>query len=1283
MDKKPERIKIISYNAKGLKGEGKRKKVINWAKRKNFDIMNIQEAHIEEEDFNKWKEDWKGTIIYSSGTNKSKGVVTIVNNNSPHKILEEKHDKEGRWTVTLLSIKEIEIVLANYYGPNEDNTTTLNEMMEEITKINTNNIILTGDFNLVLDLNKDKFGGRKQTNEKCRKALLEHMENYNLTDIWRVHHPHERKYTWISNTTPKIMCRLDFQLISDNLQGHYINSDIVPGYRSDHSCTTLTLEIHNNIRGRGFWKFNNLLTQEKELFQEIDKTVRETTEENAGTDPTLLWDTIKCKIRGKCIIKAIELKRRKNEKMEKLNNNLHHNEELLQNLIISNTTKEEIKEQENIINSIKTDIDRIIADTTRGAALRSKTLWHEEGDKSSKLFLNLEKAKGELKTIKKLIKPDGTTTTDNNEILKLQEEFYNNLYKKQPKTETNQQQTAEEKAMWELDGPKLDKEANEEMIGELTENEIWEIIKESPTNKSPGTDGLTNEFYKTYWSIIKKPLMNSLRYGLQTGELGISQRRGIISLIPKPQKNLDELKNWRPITLLNNDYKYLTKAIGKRISKQLPKIISNDQGGFVKGRYIGCNIQRIVTTMRTCEEQQINGLMTNIDFEKAFDTLDWQHLHKVMEYLNFPEQIINWTETIYNNIETCITNNGHISQFIKPQRGVRQGCPLSPYLFIIAMEVMNRWLKNVMEGYELKDNDGNNFLINQFADDTSIMLNNNRGAIRQLFKHLQTYGKISGLRINIEKTEIITLGTISETDVPKEHRKYIKNKVKYLGAVITRDEKETTTLNTEEAMKKIDQLINTWKHRRMPISGKIAIIKSLLIPQLTYYLSIMTSPNKDKIKEINRKLYNFIYNGKSEKIKREIIIGDYNDGGYKMIDLESFIKGIKLRWMERLLNTEGVWKTYIENKCKTDIRLLLNSNIKEIDLPFEFPKNNMWKEIWEIWCKENFKEPDTINEILNQQIWYNSNIRIGNKPVFWKHWKAIDINWVADLVIIDEKGRRILTKAELSDICETNINTMEYNMLISAIPKTWKTKIKTDLETIMQEENNEEEEVNPSLIEKLLNAKKPSNMIYRELIKKKKQQPIKALNKWRRDLGINWDNNTILKGHLNLHWCTTNNKTRSFNFNFLNRNIPTNKRLTEQKLRQDPNCEECGKEENITHLFWECERATILWNHIQSKHTQLTGKNFDKGAEICLLGTRGTEENEDRWNPEERKCHNLLSLLTRQYIHIMKSRNEKTNEKGLEIYIKGYLRIEKEVAKTKHKVDNFNRIWTGWSDWIE
>jgi hypothetical protein len=131
------------------------------------------------------------------------------------------------------------------------------------------------------------------------------------------------------------------------------------------------------------------------------------------------------------------------------------------------------------------------------------------------------------------------------------------------------------------------------LIREITEKELWGVIKSSPLNKSPGNDRFTTEFYKEYWPLIKNHLLTALNKELLRGELCTSQKRGVITLIPKPQKNLEELKNWRPITLLNQDYKYLTKILANRLEKTLPEFTSSDQSGFVKNRYIGCNIQRI------------------------------------------------------------------------------------------------------------------------------------------------------------------------------------------------------------------------------------------------------------------------------------------------------------------------------------------------------------------------------------------------------------------------------------------------------------------------------------------------------------------------------------------------------------------------------------------------------------------------------------------------------------------------------------------------------------------
>ena len=142
------------------------------------------------------------------------------------------------------------------------------------------------------------------------------------------------------------------------------------------------------------------------------------------------------------------------------------------------------------------------------------------------------------------------------------------------------------------------------------------------SNKSPGTDGLPAEFYKVFWDYVKPFLLNILNCSYTNGHLSITQRRSLITLVPKKNKPANLLKNWRPITLLNCDYKMAAKSIANRIKKVLPKIINNDQTGFLKNRTIGENIRLIDSIIKYASTKQIPGLLLFIDFEKAFDSID-------------------------------------------------------------------------------------------------------------------------------------------------------------------------------------------------------------------------------------------------------------------------------------------------------------------------------------------------------------------------------------------------------------------------------------------------------------------------------------------------------------------------------------------------------------------------------------------------------------------------------------------------------------------------------------
>ena len=175
--------------------------------------------------------------------------------------------------------------------------------------------------------------------------------------------------------------------------------------------------------------------------------------------------------------------------------------------------------------------------------------------------------------------------------------------------------------------------------GLLSAAECLQSLKTMESGKFPETDGLPAEFYKMFWNDVSTFSIDALNMSFSKGYLSISQRRGLITLLPKKNKPRQYLKNWRPITLLNCDYKIAAKSITTRLKKVLSYLINNDQTGFLKGRFIGENIRLINSVIDYAEKQNIPGLLLFVDFEKAFDTLEWTFVEKTLSFYNFGESI--------------------------------------------------------------------------------------------------------------------------------------------------------------------------------------------------------------------------------------------------------------------------------------------------------------------------------------------------------------------------------------------------------------------------------------------------------------------------------------------------------------------------------------------------------------------------------------------------------------------------------------------------------------------
>ena len=285
----------------------------------------------------------------------------------------------------------------------------------------------------------------------------------------------------------------------------------------------------------------------------------------------------------------------------------------------------------------------------------------------------------------------GENIVDQNEILQEIKSFYKNLYSSRDDTLID---VNLEELLSSFNVPKLSNQEAEALEGEITYKEATETLRNMKNEKSPGSDGFTAEFFKVFWCDLGGFVIRSFNEGLQLQKLSITQRQGVITILPKGDKPREFLKNWRPISLLNVSYKILSGCLANRLKIVLDKLIHENQKGFLRGRYIGENTRLVYDILHSTEELKIPGLLLLIDFEKAFDSVSWKFLYQVLYYFRFCNDFINCIKTLNNEMGLCVLQNGIFSEFFQIGRVCRQGDPISPYLFVLCVEIMGILIRN-------------------------------------------------------------------------------------------------------------------------------------------------------------------------------------------------------------------------------------------------------------------------------------------------------------------------------------------------------------------------------------------------------------------------------------------------------------------------------------------------------------------------------------------------------------------------------------------------------------
>ena len=856
------------------------------------DIIVLTETHQKSKEKEKLLRSFtEYTIHHSEGDQKSKGITILVRQDIKHQAinisrtgnyiaLQFEHNTE---TYTLIGV---------YLEPEDYATERLKNVVEEIENIirKNENIILTGDFNSIRDVKDTKIQTiqTKNLRQKHQTLMAPLLTRQKLKDIWREKNENTTEFTHISRTN------------ATRIDRAYCSGENIPKIKICHKTfgafdhKGLQLNIGQRIKwGKGLWKLNVKLLESEETKQGIKTLIEELKSFKYKYEPLEWWDFFKKKLKNHLMTIGIQRKQEQQKTLIKLENEL------------------KLKEQSGISNmqeiiELKGKIHDIHKEHLEASRIRARIEKLKYMDKPSKYFYDLEKMRGKSKNIEELSNENGNTINTKEDILAEIEHFYTKLYSQEPTNKTEQ-----EKIYKLLEKKQIDPSEMETLGDFITTKEIKTALNQMQSNKSPGSDGIPNEFYKTFWPELKEELCEMLNNIYIKQSLSQTQKQAIIKLLYK-KGDPRELKNWRPISLLNTDYKILSKIMANRLKPKMEILIGKDQYCGVPNRSIN-TANSILTNIWNMEKKYIKNklIYLMIDQQKAFDRVDHQYLLRTLKALNLPDNFIDWVKIMYTDIYSNIEINGTTTQDIKISRSVRQGCPLSMLLFILTAEGLAEKIRANPEikGYNITPNIEKK--IAAYADDTTLILTTKK-SIDESLKMIEEYCNASGALTNIEKTEAIILGPWKLKDL-REILSWIKDRVKILGIHYTLQNMEHT--NYVDILNEIGKKIENWGKRAHNMLGRSHLINIYAMPKIMYRLRHIDIP-KDQLKNLKSKIFNFLWKDKIQSIAQEKISKPRHLGGTGLFDIQTRQQAM---WTQELLG--------IINNPNTEENLLKRSTL--------------------------------------------------------------------------------------------------------------------------------------------------------------------------------------------------------------------------------------------------------------------------------------------------------------------------------------------------------------------
>ncbi|KAJ0877963.1 putative RNA-directed DNA polymerase [Helianthus annuus] len=601
------------------------------------------------------------------------------------------------------------------------------------------------------------------------------------------------------------------------------------------------------------------------------------------------------------------------------------------------------------------------------AKQRARVKWAVDGDANSKYFHSLVNLRKASNSIPGLV-INGRWESDPARVKKEIMFYFRSRFKEE----------WEVRPLISYEGNKtLGEEEKNFLIQTFSLEEIKVAVSECGSDKAPGPDGLNMRFIKKFWHLFEEDFLEVLNAFHANGEFSVGSGSSFITLIPK-LKDPVELKNYRPINLIGIISKVVSKVLANRLKKVIGSVVSESQSAFLEGNFILDGPLMVNEIHRWGEKCKKKGFFFKIDFEKAYDNVNWNFLIDSMSKRGFPDRWCHWIKGILKSARSSVLVNGSPTFEFQCFKGLRQGDPISPFLFILVMDVLSSLIdkakeEGIVKGLKLP-NEGPSISHLFYADDAIILGEWSSENISNMVRILRIFHVCSGLKINLDKSSLFGMGVNAEEigglassigcNAGSFPFSYLGIKV---GANMNRVE------NWREVYNIFDARLSRWKASLLSIGGRVVLIKSVLESLPNYYFSLYKAPCK-VISDLEAKVRRFLWGGNESNKKMhwvawKTVTCPKNKGGLGLYNLRNINVSLLSKWGWRLkVERKKLWVKVVEAIHKTKF----NWNF----IPFRSSMGGVWCNIAKTIAKTSI-------EGIPLRAFFRSKIGNGENTAFW------------------------------------------------------------------------------------------------------------------------------------------------------------------------------------------------------------------------------------------------------------------------------------------------------------